>query len=262
MAKRRRRHTKRRVLSAPVARRKTSRRRYRRNPEVYQTNPRGGRMRRYARRAGGRLLSGLSVKGAIREGVPTIIGMFAAKLAARKFGGGTETDPTTWTWGTYLKAMAGALGGAFVANMVRPGTGQKVLNGGLAFVLFKLVQNELIVKSPKALEWFGADETDLPEVSGADWDGYGFGADPNVLQLDGEGTPWMMSDDGQMLPLDERHRMGLDGADWDGAEELDGTWGEALVSPGRLGEALVSPGRLGQDVRSDYISAYRNAYQS
>ncbi|MDD5547235.1 MAG: hypothetical protein PHO67_08800 [Candidatus Omnitrophica bacterium] len=217
-------------------------------------------MRRYARRAGGRLFAGLNVKSAIHEGIPMLLGMFAAKLGARKFGGGTETDPTTWSWGTYLKAGAGAFAGAFAANLIRPGMGQRVLNGGLAFVLFKLVENELVTKSPKAQEWFGAPEDAL--------EGYGyFGADPNVLQLDGEGTPWMMSDDGQMLPLDERHRMGL-GESWDGEDtdlpELQGTWGEALVSRGRLGgfgEALVTPGRLGQDVREDYIAKYRAAYQ-
>ena len=226
-------------------------------------NPRrgGGRVRRYARRAGGRLFAGLNVKSAIHEGIPMLIGMFAAKLGARKFGNGLETDPTTWTWGTYLKAGAGAFVGAMAANMVRPGMGQRVLNGGLAFVLFKLVQNELVTKSPKAQEWFGADDP----LEG--YDGYGYlGADdPNVLQLDGEGTPWMMSDNGQMLPLDERHRMQLDGEDSWGANddlpELQGTWGEALVAPGRLGEALVAPGRLGQDVRNDYIARYRQAYQ-
>lgn len=225
------------------------------------SNPgRGKRVRRYARKAGGRLLAGLNVKSAIHDGVPMLLGMFAAKLGARKFGNGTETDPTSWTWGTYLKAGAGAFVGALAANMVKPGMGQRVLNGGLAYVLFKLVENELVSKSEKAQEWFGQSEDAL--------EGYGYlGADdPNVLQLDGEGTPWMMSDNGQMLPLDERHRMNLEGADWDGADdlpELNGTWGEALVAPGRLGfgEALVSPGRLGQDVRDDYISKYRQAYQ-
>ena len=266
MAKRRRRRKAvRRTYAAPVARRTTRRRRrsYRKNPEVLTSNPRGGRARRYARRAGGRLFAGLNFKSAIADGIPLILGIFAAKFGARKFGGGTETDPTTWSWGTYLKAGAGAFAGAFLANMIKPGMGQKVLNGGLGFVIFKLVENELISQSPKAMEWFGQPE----ELEGY---GYGFGADdPNILQLDGEGTPWMMSDDGQMLPLDERHRMGL-GEDWDGAgddlPELEGSWGEVLTEPGRLGgyfgEAMVDPGPLGQDVRSDYIAKYRQAYQS
>lgn len=260
---RKRSRKRRRVYASPPKRTYRRRRRsYRRNPEVLELNPRrrgGGRVRRYARRAGGRLFAGLNWKSAVHDGIPALLGMFAAKFAARKFGGGTETDPTTWTWGTYAKAAAGAFGGAFIANMIRPGYGQKVLNGGLAFVLFKIVENELVTKSTKAQEWFGADES-----WGQSWDGYG-AEDPNVLQLDGDGTPWMMSDDGTMLPLDERHRMQLDGwGDDSDLPELQGTWGEALVTPGRLGgfgEALVSPGRLGQDVRAAYIEKYRQSYQ-
>lgn len=227
--------------------------------ELAENPRRTGRARRYARKVGGRLFAGLNIKSAIHEGIPFLAGIFAAKLGARKWGGGTELDPNTWTWKTYLMGGLGAFGGAMLANMFRPGMGQKVLNGGIGFLIFKLVEHKLVAGHPTAEAWFGADES---------WGYAGFGADdPNVLQLDGEGTPWMMSEAGP-LPLDERHRMpeldGFYGAD-DDLPEMQGTWGEALVSPGRLGsygEALVSPGRLGQDVREDYLAKYRQAYQS
>lgn len=243
--------TKTAALYRPKKKRKTKKL-YRRNPESFEPNPsaKTSTAKRYARRAGGRLLAGINLKSAIREGVPTIAGMFLAKGFARKWGGGTETDPTTWTWGTYAKAIVGTVGGAMAANMIRPGTGQRVLNGGMAFVLFKIVQNELITKSEKMSGWFGED---LPELEG-------YGNDPNILQLDGDGNPWMMSSDGTMIPVDERHRMM-------GEDDIEdgGTWGDALVTPGplgKLGEVLVTPGRLGTNERENYIERYRLQYQN
>lgn len=247
MAKRRRRSTRRRVAAAPVARTTTRRRRrrsLRRNPS---SSPSRGR--RYARAAAGRLFGGLNFKTALHEALPVLAGMFAAKFGAKKFGGGSETDPNSWTWGTYLKAGAAAGVAAVLANMVRPGMGQKVLNGGICFLGFKLIQNELIVNNTTAQGWFGA-------------------SDPNALVLDGEGTPWMVSDDGSALPLDEQHRMmgAGDLPELEGYGEED-TWGEALVTPGRLGEALVTPGRLGgygfgqEDQRAIQIAKYRMVNQ-
>jgi hypothetical protein len=241
MARRKRRSTRRRA-AAPVARVTTRRRkrRLRRNPSSPPS-----RGRRYARAAAGRLFGGLNFKTALHEALPVLAGMFAAKFGAKKFGGGSETDPTSWTWGTYLKAGAAAGVAAVLANMVRPGMGQKVLNGGICFLGFKLIQNELIVNNATAQGWFGAD--------------------PNVLELDGEGTPWMVSDDGSALPMDERHRMmGADDLpELQGWGQDEGTWGEALVSPGSLGfgDALIQPGPLGQgdDIRAIQIAKYRAA---
>src|SRR4030042_2264372 len=185
MARKKRRSTRRRVAARPVARTTTRgrrRRSLRRNPSSPPS-----RGRRYARAAAGRLFGGLNFKTAIHEALPVLAGMFAAKFGARKFGGGTETDPASWTWGTYLKAGAAAGVAAVLANMGRPGMGQKVLNGGICFLGLKLLQNELINNNATAQGWFGAD--------------------PNALELDGEGTPWMISDDGSALPSEERPRL-------------------------------------------------------
>lgn len=261
MAKRRRRRsTVHRRAAAPVARTTTRRRRRR----SYKHNPSAppSRARRYARAASGRLFGGLNLKTALHEGLPVLAGLFAAKLGARKFGGGTETDPASWTMKTYLYAGLTGGGAAILANMLRPGWGQKVFTGAIAFLGFKLLENEFIANNQTASGWLGA--ANLP-----------------LLDLDGAGTPWMMSADGSALPLDERHRMALEGygaedlpelQGYEGADEAwgdDASWGEALTTPGRLGlgEAMIPAGRLGRyhgegdEIRAAQINKYRAANQ-
>jgi hypothetical protein len=243
MAKKRKRRADGRFTSS-ARKTTTKKRRYRRNPG---SPPK----RRRARAAAGRLIGGLNFKEALKLALPLGIGMFAAKLGAKRFNaGGSETDPASWTWRTYLQAGAGAAIAGILAQMVRPGMGQKVFAGGVALVVYKAVQNELIQKNEKAVSWLGQAET--PDSG---------------LLLDLNGDPYMLGPAGEEMPLDESHRMLL------GADEVvetmygdDGpTWGEAIApvsSLGRFGEAVAEPSSLGffGDTASDVMAQYRRAW--
>jgi hypothetical protein len=147
--------------------------------------------------------------------------MMAAKWAAKRFGeAATETDPASWNYASYLKGAAGAAVAGFLANMVKRGTGQKVLEGGMSLMLYKLVQNELIAGNSF---WSGQ--------LGAANDRY-----PGVIEENSEGEPFILGEDNQWYPLE--------GADDYRMMEPE-LYGDALVEPGPLGDALVAPGPLG-----------------
>ena len=249
MAKKRRKRAARRA--APAAQKTTTRRR-----RSYRKNPAPRRKGR-ARAAAGRLIGGLNFKEALKTALPFGIGMFAAKFAAKRFGStGSETDPASWTWRTYLQAGAGAAVAGIAVNMVRPGMGQKVFQGGLALVLYKLIQNELVTKNEKAVEYFGYN---------------GMGQNDGLL-LDLNGDPYMMGPAGEEMPLDESHRMNLLGQsevdNMYGQDEMygadDTTWGEAMAPVGPLGfgEAMAPVGPLGRygNNAADVMAAYRKEW--
>lgn len=233
MAKTKRRRRRRTTTTAAAPKR----RRYRRNPAK----------RRRASSVARRGFTGLNIKGALKNVAALNVGMFAAKFVAKRFGDpATETDPSSWNYMSYIKAALGGVAAGMVTNMVKPGLGQKVLEGALAFTVFKAVQNELIIKSEGATKWFGAD-------------------DPNVLDIGDYGASL-----GE-LPLDESHRIegpmtmpsidvGEDYEGW-GEDDYEG-WGDDLVPLNRLGDVMVSPGPLGfGDARSALKAAYMRDYR-
>lgn len=120
-------------------------------------NPSTSRRRSIAKSAR-HALGGLNFKSALKDVPIQTLGMFAAKWAS-KFGSpeASETDPESWDYSSYLKGAAGAAGAGLIANLIKPGMGQRVLTGGLTLMLFKLVENELIPKSEWATSKFGAD---------------------------------------------------------------------------------------------------------
>lgn len=216
MAKRRRKTTKRR---AP--RRNPSRRR-RRNP------------RRIVRRASS-AVKGLNFKSALKNIPVHTLGMLAAKWAAKKFGtAASETDPGSWNYASYLKGSAGAALAAFIANVVKPGTGQRVLEGGLSLMLYKLAQNELIAGNAFWAGQFGEAEYEYERV-------------PGVVEENEAGEPYILGEDYRWYPLEGY-----------GAED------SALVAPGPLGYAgeLVAPGPLGYgaDSEADLSSLYTQSF--
>jgi hypothetical protein len=234
---------------AKTSARKTTTRRKRRS---YRRNPGSPPRRRRAARAratAGRLLGGLNFKEALRVAIPFGVGMFAAKFAAKRFNaGGSEIDPASWTWKTYLQGAFGAALAGILVNMVRPGMGQKVFQGGVALMIYKVVQNELIVKNDKAVEYLG-------------------GANDAAMLLDLEGVPYMLGPGGTPLPLDEQHRMDLLGDDtivesMYGADDMN--WGDVLAPPGPLGlgDYVAPPGPLGGYLgqSSDIMDSYRKAW--
>lgn len=195
-------------------RRKTSKRRApRRNPSRRRRrNP-----RRIVRRASS-AVRGLNFKAALKNIPVHTLGMLAAKWAAKKFGtAASETDPGTWNYASYLKGSAGAALAAFIANVVKPGTGQRVLEGGLSLMLYKLAQNELIAGNAFWAGQFGEAEYEYERV-------------PGVVEENEAGEPYILGEDYRWYPLEGY-----------GADD------SALVAPGPLGYAgeLVAPGPLG-----------------
>lgn len=247
----RKRRAKKPARRRAVARKKTTVRRtaikkgaimakQRRRTTTTKTTKRRRRNPSRARRAGTAVsrrasssLAGLNFKGAIKNVPMNAIGMFAAKWAAKKFGSAaTETDPSTWDYASYLKGAAGAAIAGFLANMLRRGSGQKVLEGGLSLMAYKLIQNELIPNSPFWTGQLGAVRV------------------PGTIEENAEGEPYILGEDNEWYPLEgeDDYRM------------MPGSYSEysdALVPPGPLGEALVPPGPLGA---TDLDSLYQRAF--
>lgn len=219
MAKRRKKRT-RRASAAPI-------RRYRKSPIRRRRRSNPSRRRAMVRRAASsvrKTIGGMNIRQSLKDIPPTMIGMFAAKAAAKLWGSdATETDPGSWTWASYLKGAIGAFVAGFVAQNIRPGWGQKVLNGGISLMAYKVIENELVPRSEFAQKWFGAeDENYFPS---------------EYVQTDQTGTPYLLGQGNQWYPVDERHRL----------------MGDVLEPPGRLGDMLETPGRLGED-------SYQEAY--
>jgi hypothetical protein len=212
-------------------RRKTTKRAPRRNP-----SRRRRATRAVTRRASG-AFHGLNFRSALHNIPMQTLGMFAAKWAAKRFGdAASETDPSTWNYASYLKGAAGAAAAGFLANMVKRGTGQRVLEGGMSLMLYKLVQNELITNSPFWSGQLGAAE-DYERV-------------PGTVEANSEGDYYVLGEDYKWHPMD-----GAD--DYRMEPELYGD----LVAPGPLGlgDSLVQPGPLGLGA-SDVDEIYSKSF--
>lgn len=221
------------TMAKAKRRRTTKTRTYKRRAapkrRVRRRNP--SRRRRVARAAASRVrstIAGMNIRSAFRDLPPTMVGMFAAKWAAKRFGSAaTETDPATWTWASYLKGAVGAFVAGFLAQNIRRGWGQKVLNGGMSLMAYKVIENELVPRSPWAMAQFGEGDYYPSEY----------------IQTDEQGTPYMLGQNGQWMPVDERHRL------------PESSLSDVLETPGRLGDVLEPPGRLGEITES-----YRKAF--
>lgn len=217
-----------------MAKKKSSprkRRAPRRNPS------RARRTGRAVSRRASSSLAGLNFKSALKNVPVSALGMFAAKWAAKRFGdAATETDPNTWNYASYLKGAAGAAVAGFLANMVKRGSGQKVLEGGMSLMLYKLVQNELIAGTSFWSTQFGA--TNNNRV-------------PGVIEENSEGEPYILGEDLKWYPLE-----GAD--DYRMEPEL---YGDTLVEPGPLGlgDALIEPGPLGAST-TELDRLYRGSF--
>ena len=200
-----------------------------RRRRIYRRKNPSSPKRSYARRAASRLTSGLSIKTALKDQVPIQIGMLASQWAAKRWGtDASELDPATWTWASYAKGAGGAFLAGMAANMIKPGLGQKVLTGGLAHIVHRIVRNEVIEKSEWGVQQFGAGE-----------EGEGIYVDEN-------GTPYSASG-GDYLPLDEQHRMLPSGS----------VMGDSIVPASQLGYGQTEPvGPLGEGDFSRYARSY------
>ena len=215
--------------------RRTTRRAPRRNPSSRRTT------KRVARRASG-AFHGLNFRSALKNIPMNTLGMFAAKWAAKRFPSpgmdATEGNPGSWNYASYIKGALGAASAGFLANMAKRGTGQRVLEGGMSLMLYKLLQNEFIQGSGSWWETqFGADE-DYERV-------------PGTVEANSAGEYYVLGEDYQWRPID-----GAD--DYRMEPEL---YGE-LVEPGPLGlgDALVEPGPLGYGASADVDQLYSRSF--
>ena len=102
---------------------------------------------------------------------------------------------------------------------MKRGCGQKILEGGLNYIGFKAIQNELIVNSTWATEQFGQDDDYVPD----EYEG---------MLLTGEtpdGNEFMLGQDADYYPADDDYRVGQ--------LEPVGPLGDELVPVGPLGVA-------------------------
>jgi hypothetical protein len=185
------------------------------------------------------MIAGLSMRSAIKNALMLNVGMFAAKAAAKRFGlESSETSPESWTWRSYIQAAGGGFGAAFLMNSVKPGSGQKVLEGAIAFTLYKLIQNELIAKNTTAQAWLGADDED-PNLLPLDLDGAEDELEEQLVYVDDQ--------TGEQIPMSDEYRMQGLGL------------GSVTMPVDRLGEAMAPPSNLGRvdDSRQRALDAYR-----
>lgn len=200
--------------AAPKRRRKATKRRVYRNP---------AKRRSYKSRAASRVkstLMGMNFKTALKNVPAYQIGMWATKWAVKRFGPEASLgSPDSWNWTSYLKGVAGAVGSGVLVNMVKPGWGQKVFEGGINYLFFQLIHNKVISGNEWAQGQFGADDY-YPEEYLDGQDDYL----PGAIESGPDGQPYLLGADYQWYPQNV---------------------GDALQVPGPLGDVLQRPGPLG-----------------
>ena len=189
----------------------------------------------------------------------------SARSVARSAGrrARAANDPN-WEFKNYLIGGASAFGAGMIAENIKRGTGQKVLEGGLALLAYKVLVNEVAPQNEWMAEQFGEDEfemmgegDDYEAIFGAG-DEYEaiFGEDDEYTEGDAylgdDGETYILGGDGRWYPVSERHRQISADSDVEllgGQLETPGTLGGQLVRPGALGEMAVYPpeGRYAND---------------
>jgi hypothetical protein len=169
------------------------------------------------------ILEGTVIPGAAKNLLPMVGGALLTKVAQKRFGDKTS-ETANWTWKDYLAGFVGAFGGSLLARFALGSsqrTQQKILEGGLLVLSFKLITQELVPLSDAAQEWLGEDE------DGEEWR-------PGDTYRDADGNEWILGED----------------AEWYAYDPQKGQWAPKDVSgvvqpPGRLGGVVQPPGRLG-----------------
>ena len=175
-------------------------------------------------------MSGLSVKSSVKNSIPMVAGMFLSKFVGKRFGGGGDTlDADSWTARTFLQMGLGAVGAGVIGNFIKPGFGQKAMDGATAKLIFDILNYELVLKNETMRGLFGQDDDD-------------YDLQYEELPLEGWG-------------VDDSYRYDL-------PELPEGMEGE-LEPVGRLGfgDVTLPTSRLGDDpLRQALYADYRNAY--
>ena len=133
-----------------IKRRKPTRRRTYKNPAKRRRrrNPSASRIKAS--------LLGMNFRQALKNMPAYQLGMFATKWAVKVWGPeATLGSPDTWNWTSYLKGTAGAVGAGVLVNMLKPGWGQRVFEGGINYLFFQLIHNKIISQNAWAASHFG-----------------------------------------------------------------------------------------------------------
>jgi hypothetical protein len=182
----------------------------------YRTRKNPTKKRRRIRRAIGATIAGVNLWGALQNTLPMLMGAMAAKVVAKKFAdGGGELD--NWTWKNYGLALLGGMLAAVGTSAIfksKRSTAQRVMEGSLLLVAYKIVTNEIAPTNDTMEEWFGADDDSVhPDYLGADRllpvdPTMGLGAS-DMLELP-DGDTFVRGEDGNWAPTDDSHRMDMD----------------------------------------------------
>lgn len=182
-------------------------------------------------------LGGMNFKSALKNMLPIQIGMFATKWAVKRFSdefNASLGDPASWNWASYLKGVVGAVGAGMAVNMVKPGYGQKVFEGGINYLAFQLIENKVIAPSEWASGQFGA-ETYIPDEY-LDGTGADVSYKPGDIESGPDGRAYLLGDDLQWRP----------------AEGGYAGMGDTLQPVGPLGSSLAPVGPLGDPLDELY----------
>jgi hypothetical protein len=171
------------------AKKKTTKKRY--NPKKKKGG--GGGSRR-----GGAIAS--TIFGAAKSTVPLLFGALTAKFFAKKFAeGGAESD--NWNWKNYALAGGSTVGAAFLVGALfrKKAITQKVLEGGLLLLAYKLFTNEIAPMNQYTESWFGGAEDEFDPYGAIDQ-----GEEGDIWEGDNE--DYVKGVDGYWRPASEAHR--------------------------------------------------------
>lgn len=191
---------------------------------------------KYKTRPNSMAIGGVNFGGAVKSTVPLLFGALVAKFAAKKFAaGGAESD--NWSWKNYMLALAGGFVAAFGTNAVlrKRAAAQKVFEGALLLIAYKVFTNEIAPQNQSLESWFGAD-ADFDPYAGIN---YGVGEAGDIWQ--GGSEDYVKGVDGMWRPASEAHRMPRGGGPPFGYRRgIRKDMGDVLVDPdSRYGDILV-----------------------
>jgi len=196
-----------------TTKKKTTTKKKRRNP-VAKTKTKT--ITRYAKST----VAGVNVGGALRNTVPLLAGALAAKFCAKKFTDDDGSESANWTWKNYALGLLGGFAAALIASVLlkaKGTTSQRLFEGALMLVAYKIFINEIASQNDSMKEWFGGYDAgyfDNPAAMGPaqqfagpeeSFDPYAGGAISGAI-IQGEEDDYVQGMDGQWRPVSESHR--------------------------------------------------------
>ena len=210
----------------------TKRKRPKKRRGPAKRGPGRSRRRAYTRNpSAAGILSGTSIPSAARSMLPMTAGALIAKVAQKRFGDKTS-ESGNWTWKDYVAGAIGTLAGSLAARHLLRSTAatqQKVLEGGLLILTFKLITQEIVPMSATAEEWLGND---------------GQTYSPGDVYQTADGASYLLGADGmwKYLPANTAAQF-----------EQGGFVGSDVVAPGRLGAAPIVPRAPQRDMAGESV---------